>query len=120
MAVDTEGLPAVAAVGPTDPGGLDRAGFRGVGACPGRGYGSNGDQAATAAPPGDAGGDGADSGGSAGTAAPGRSSQAANTQAWRQAGMRARRAGYYAQQTFRALSNDGGGHAGGGPPLHMG
>jgi len=84
------------------------------------GTGSSGDQAAAAAPAGDAGGDGADSGGSAGAADPGRSSQAANTQAWRQAGMRARRAGYYAQQTFRALSNDGGGHASGGPPLHIG
>jgi hypothetical protein len=81
--------------------------------------GSSGDGAA-AAPASDAGGDGADSGGSGGAAAPGRSSQAANTQAWRQAGMRARRAGYYAQQTLRALSNDGGGHASGGPPLHIG
>jgi len=81
--------------------------------------GSSGDGAA-AAPASDAGGDGADSGGSGGAAAPGRSSQAANTQAWRQAGMRAWRAGYYAQQTLRALSNDGGGHASGGPPLHIG
>ena len=91
------------------------------------GAGSSGANIDGSAPAGDAGSGGTDSGDSGGSssgcsagAAGGGGSRAASNHAWRQARMRAQRAGYYAQQTLHALSNDGGGHAGGGPPLRIG
>jgi P-type conjugative transfer protein TrbL len=91
------------------------------------GAGSSGANIDGSAPAGDAGSGGTDSGDSGGSssggsagAAGGGGSRAATSQAWRQARMRAQRAGYYAQQTLSALSNDGG-HAGaGGPSLRIG
>jgi len=89
--------------------------------------GSSGDGAGPAPSDGAggaAGGGGADSGASSGAGggggAAGGSSHAATSQAWRQARMRAQRAGYYAQQTLHALSNDGGHAGGGGPSLRIG